>query len=839
MQFMNALFSHHKYRILFSLIALFCFTYFRLPVSKLFDVLFVDHILSGFESNIIEDWLIYILLGLLIFILEKNLDRSQVINLLLFSSVILITQRWNPYWNFYRSLVFPHALYIDMVYLAILLCFAIKFRNQPRSITLSANTEESFIEDLPVEDISSDFFGRGKVVQQIASVIKKTRTRKAFAIGILGPYGSGKTSFINLLTSALKDKDMLIVNFNPWGSEKSEHIQQDFFDLLAERLSLIDPDFTSLFYSYSRKLSRSNEQAAGYFKWLSIFRSEESVSSYKRINEILRRSGKKVIVTIDDLDRLYNQEVLEVLRLIRNTADFGNFFYIAAYEKHYVQSAVKSLNETASRNYLDKIFQLEIPLPKREEGSLLHLLLDKLSPILAAQHLEVLNNTIIPSGFNDIYEPSFSEVFRHARDVVKFINGFKIAYAMIGTEVDFENLFLLELLKFRYPTIYDYFYEHHQEFLYKRASFATHESFFILRSERIEKKEGLLVETITNFYKWAILQPDLDKKDARLMDTLIKRLFTGENNTFPKAKNGISYPLYFQIYFRYRLAPSDLSDRDYTYARKQHKLRDFIDQCFQKGLHHQVLTRLLQENFAIKRYEYEKLVNSIFYLGPLYIKKEGAYNFPYQALIDIISNYHNQRVDLTYSKEPQDYQNYIESLFDHALADFVFHNEIIYHLKEKSLDNFPLSYDDLVAYQVSYFSRMVSSGHGFSKSSIQLLWSIRKKVNIPFSSGGYKPSWAFEPGIGDILKAQLPLHEIDLFLKSTIKSDGKMSGMASIHNQVIALFDDPAILRDIVENHTNLNEEYRREYLSLFDRLHAVSFAHSVPLEEHSILFND
>lgn len=68
------------------------------------------------------------------------------------------------------------------------------------------------------------------------------------------------------------------------------------------------------------------------------------------------------------MDRLYSNEVIEVLRLVRNTANFTNTIYLLAYEKSYIQKAIKEELHVDNRiPFMDKIVQMEVPLPKREQ----------------------------------------------------------------------------------------------------------------------------------------------------------------------------------------------------------------------------------------------------------------------------------------------------------------------------------------------------------------------------------------------------------------------------------------------------------------------------------------
>ncbi|WP_422653172.1 hypothetical protein IZU89_15130 [Cellulophaga lytica] len=67
-----------------------------------------------------------------------------------------------------------------------------------------------------------------------------------------------------------------------------------------------------------------------------LLSESSSYDIYNRINLTLKDLNKRFVVFVDDLDRLSNKEVLQVLKLVRNTANFKNFIFIVALDKDYI-----------------------------------------------------------------------------------------------------------------------------------------------------------------------------------------------------------------------------------------------------------------------------------------------------------------------------------------------------------------------------------------------------------------------------------------------------------------------------------------------------------------------
>lgn len=194
---------------------------------------------------------------------------------------------------------------------------------------------------------------------------------RAYNIGLLGKWGQGKTSFLNLMKYAVIDNSesqyyhrAIIVDFNPWFSSSKEQIMVDFMREIKITLSPYNPDINHNIEQYVEVLSQVD---LGWFSKLAqIFQSQESESiqsRFKLLNESIAAIKKPIIVFMDDTDRLLSDEIFAVLQLIRNTANFKNTVFVVSYDKSYITSALKNGNVISPDEYLEKIFTLSYNLP--------------------------------------------------------------------------------------------------------------------------------------------------------------------------------------------------------------------------------------------------------------------------------------------------------------------------------------------------------------------------------------------------------------------------------------------------------------------------------------------
>ena len=206
-------------------------------------------------------------------------------------------------------------------------------------------------------------------VSGIAKVLQENLTeldlsKSSLTVGIIAPWGKGKSSFMNLLKERLEKEKAIIISFNPRASKSVSSIQEDFFDAFAEELSRHYFGFALLLARYTKHLGLLDQ-----YEWTRPLGSLLTLilpgKEQEAVNRALRELGRRVYVIIDDLDRLSGEEILEVLKLMDRNASFSNTVFITAYDKAYVDNVLKScLDHGLSHSFIDKYISMEIPLPE-------------------------------------------------------------------------------------------------------------------------------------------------------------------------------------------------------------------------------------------------------------------------------------------------------------------------------------------------------------------------------------------------------------------------------------------------------------------------------------------
>jgi predicted KAP-like P-loop ATPase len=239
---------------------------------------------------------------------------------------------------------------------------------------------------------------------RVAQGILNYSQDETFIVSLEGEWGSGKTTLINFIKEDLKkERDKVeILDFNPWLITGIEQIIKVFFDELIKVLS-----YNSFAVKWNEDIKKDLRTLAslilpdninidvgliklGYKpKDALLPKSEKTLAQIKeKINEYLRNSGKKIVVIIDDIDRLTDQETELIFRLTKGIADFDNLIYILLYDKKIVSKSLEKFKSENGQKYLDKIVQYPLRVPKPHKITIENLLFEELNKILKKLHDE-------------------------------------------------------------------------------------------------------------------------------------------------------------------------------------------------------------------------------------------------------------------------------------------------------------------------------------------------------------------------------------------------------------------------------------------------------------------
>ena len=272
-----------------------------------------------------------------------------------------------------------------------------KIQHDTGVFTVSDNERDGKIPgDNPIRAPEKDVLGRTAVAESFVRHVLELDVSEGAVVGVFGPWGSGKTSFINLAKAKFKERGNPVFNFNPWMFSDTEQLVQRFFTELSSEFNISKPGKTTKFLIKVRLraiivmvdiickiikslikflIKFSPSILAFYNPGISLLMKAlgESLQDgkkgtegqRKKISDAIKEEFKKQpgIVVLDDVDRLTIAEIRTIFKLVRLTANFPNLVYIVACDRFRVEKALEE-NGLSGRDYLEKIFQLPYNLPE-------------------------------------------------------------------------------------------------------------------------------------------------------------------------------------------------------------------------------------------------------------------------------------------------------------------------------------------------------------------------------------------------------------------------------------------------------------------------------------------
>lgn len=344
------------------------------------------------------------------------------------------------------------ALYVPFVLLIVQMIVCGKQKSKD-----TANASLHII-DKPIEKPTEDRFGYDWMSQSLLDDLAAVDvSKKSFSVGILGIWGQGKSSFMNLFKIHAKEQESIVVEFYPRASKSIKTIQEDFFNALKTELRHYHTGINRYISYYARDVAEVDEGWAG--KLALAFRSLSSENERKRINSVIESIGRKIFVLIEDLDRLTGEEILEVLKLLERNGDFCNTVFITAYDKEYVNEVIgKYLQHSRYQDYTDKYFDFEYSLPVNSCSVLSSYAGQYLCDNIVLNQGDRINIAQLKDAWN-VNGGFIVAKLGTMRHVKRYLNILMSRYPKVKNDVDVSDFMMLTLLRYTDLAAYNAVFE--------------------------------------------------------------------------------------------------------------------------------------------------------------------------------------------------------------------------------------------------------------------------------------------------------------------------------------------------------------------------------------------
>lgn len=435
----------------------------------------------------------------------------------------------------------------------------------------------AYLTDAPISDPAHDAFRRLPFAERIAETLASLNDPSSIVVGIYGNWGEGKTTVLNFIEQKLREHShVACIRFNPWLFRDEPGLVRSFFTTLRNELGK-SPGSTA------RRLRKNlSDYAQGIADAVSLSIGPVQISGKdlrecikqklpesgllelkQRIDEVLLKEQRRVVILMDDIDRLDKYEIQAVFKLVKLSADFSYTAYILAFDADVVAKALGerygSGDPSAGRAFLEKIVQVPLTLPPASRVSLRRYCLRAIEDTLEAVGVQLTQRE--RSRFGSWFKEGLEAGLKTPRAAKRYANALAFAVPLLRDEVNLVDLMLLEGLKIFYPNVYHSIRQHPG--VYLANSLEDRVSRVEGSSKAYDRREAIVRDALNG----------LTSEEARAARSVLEFLFPRlEDGIFGRASYDSDYQQwvsekrvcaeqYFDRYFSYGIPEGDFPDQ--------------------------------------------------------------------------------------------------------------------------------------------------------------------------------------------------------------------------------------------------------------------------------------
>ncbi|RRJ66077.1 P-loop ATPase [Paenibacillus oralis] len=449
-------------------------------------ILILKIIVVNFSNALIqnEEWLWFI--GALYLVIIRNILHSKEVwkkiyiilkskrwdLLLIFSfgagSIILIDGLGIGYFNRWISAMSSKSIII-LILLPIVFFMALMIRKLQVVTTKNINIDSFFISDKEGQHKDDDAFGFQDISKRFAERVYDQGSPESLVFGIDAPWGTGKSTFVNLCKeywhNNYNDK-MLVYTFDPLKYENSDKILEKFVEGLLKLIKnhFFAPELESLFEKYVKLMNDSKLTFSIFgMRFGMPFDNTSIDKTFEKLELVLRNMDKKIVVVVDDLDRLNFSSIKEVLFTIKKSFSLPNISYVLCYDTENITAFEQQKLDTEKIiEFLEKFINIKISLyldqtlllnyftENKDKSVYRNLLSD---PVLVSKAVEGLKDIFSSNEFY-MYIPFIGDA-RKLKRLVNTIILLEVEKLDLSiSDFDKHDLIHLLLIYINYPNIF-------------------------------------------------------------------------------------------------------------------------------------------------------------------------------------------------------------------------------------------------------------------------------------------------------------------------------------------------------------------------------------------------
>lgn len=417
--------------------------------------------------------------------------------------------------------------------------------------------------DQPIHKRDHDKFSRRPFAEGVAKVLSERTDASPITIGINGPWGDGKTSVLNMIEEILEDNaDVIVTKFNPWLFGSIESLLKGFFDTLSDALGrrlTTGRDLTKSFTKHAVTIAGSIAGASTGDTADKLLAGPSIIELKERVEKSLIKEKKRVVILVDDIDRLEISEIHAIFKLIKLVGDFKHTSYILAFDRDVVANSIASRygdrSQEAGEHFLEKIIQLPLQLPAIPPSDLFTHCLSLINSTLQANNIEAKEDR--PGEFALNFQSTFLQELKTPRKCAVYSNVISFSAPLLRNEANLFDLLSIEAVRIFTPDLYHAIRDNKQHF-----TGASHIPGSIQKTKEAEEIKSIIANAIRKH----------DPSTKRRLEKFSNQMFPSLGSVYGNTHYGdstvnswsknqrICSEDYFDRYFTYSIPTGDIPD---------------------------------------------------------------------------------------------------------------------------------------------------------------------------------------------------------------------------------------------------------------------------------------
>jgi hypothetical protein len=338
-------------------------------------------------------------------------------------------------------------------------------------------------QDDVVEHQRKDQLGRLEFVDHCCDVLKLLPCERGAVMGIAAPWGTGKTWVLEAMRDKRCQEDVWI-DFNPWQFSGTDQFIEQLLNEIGQQFLItkvkkaVDKakEIGESVLRYQQVIGKLKEHT-GIIKVISPrladlldYLPEPGESDSKgadkktdqatkvslreskdKVVQLLSGISFKVVVAIDDLDRMPPHEVAAVIQAIKAVANFPNVIYVLAYDANVVGKALQThLRIDDGRAFLEKIVNYELVMPTPLEHKFLGALQEGVRKAFREEGKDLPN---LAQADWSLALNTCAGLLSTPRDLERLMIRYQLAVRKLAHSIDAKDLLIAEALQLKHPDI--------------------------------------------------------------------------------------------------------------------------------------------------------------------------------------------------------------------------------------------------------------------------------------------------------------------------------------------------------------------------------------------------